>query len=363
MAAIAVNVMCPWTRAPPAKTARWEATGTLSGPAHNYDNMKSVVLERRGDAIRFHPTLLELAAHYRFEPRPVAPARGNEKGRVERLIRFVRGSFFQARRFRDLDDLNDQADEWCNTRAVDRPCPEDPQRTVADVFAEERAHLIALPDNPFPCEERVEVAAAKSPYIRFDGNDYSIPPHHVGRSLTVSATLNTVRILDAATVLATHRRSFDRGQQIEDPAHIEELERHKRSAREHRATDRLHHAAPSAKALFVAAAERNHHLGVLARGLIELLNAHGPVALERAIAAALQSDAAYLGGVRHFIDQQRKESDKPPPLALDLPDDPRLRTLSVRPHDLADYDRLNDQSDCADEEQPRDDDNEQDNSD
>ena len=144
-----------------------EAFSVLGGTARVllYDNMKSVVLERRGDAIRFHPTLLELAAHYRFEPRPVAPARGNEKGRVERLIRFVRGSFFQARRFRDLDDLNDQADEWCSTRAAERPCPEDPQRTVADVFAEERPHLIALPDNPFPCEERVEVQAGKSPYI------------------------------------------------------------------------------------------------------------------------------------------------------------------------------------------------------
>ena len=156
-----------------------EAFSVLGGTARVllYDNMKSVVLERRGDAIRFHPTLLELAAHYRFEPRPVAPARGNEKGRVERLIRFVRGSFFRARRFRDLYDLNDQADQWCSTRAVERPCPEDPQRTVADVFAEERPHLIELPDNPFPCEERVEVQAGKSPYIRFDANDYSIPHH------------------------------------------------------------------------------------------------------------------------------------------------------------------------------------------
>ena len=192
------------------------------------------------------------------------------------------------------------------------------------------------------------------------GNDYSIPHHYVGRTLVVSATLDTVRILDAATVLATHRRSFDRGCQIEDPAHIEELERHKRLAREHRATDRLHHAAPSSKALFVAAAERNHHLGVLARGLIALLNAHGPAALERAIAAALASDAAHLGGVRHFIDQYRKDSDKPPPLALDLPDDPRLRTLSVRPHDLADYDRLRDESDSGDTDAHGDDDDEQD---
>ena len=91
-------------------------------------------------------------------------------------------------------------------------------------------------------------------------------------TLVVCATLDTVRILDAATVLATHRRSFDRGCQVEDPAHIEDLEREKRLAREHRATDCLHHAAPSSKALFVAAAERNHHLGVLARGLIALLN-------------------------------------------------------------------------------------------
>ena len=341
------------------------AFSALGGTARTllYDNMKSVVLERRGDAIRFHPTLLELAAHYRFEPHPVAPARGNEKGRVERLIRFARQSFFSARRFRDIDDLNDQADEWCRTRAAKRPCPEDPQRSVAEVFAEERAHLIELPDNPFPCEERVEVQVGKTPYIRFDANDYSIPHRYVGRTLVVSATLNTVRILDAGAVLATHRRSFDRGQQIEDPAHIEQLERHKRLAREHRATDRLHHAAPSAKALFVAAAQRNHHLGVLARGLIELLNAHGPVALERAIAAALDADAAYLGGVRHFIDQQRKDSDKPPPLALALPDDPRLRTLSVRPHDLADYDRLHDESDSGDEDEHRDDNNEQDTND
>ncbi len=65
-----------------------------------YDNLKSAVLERQGDAIRFHPTLLALAAHYRFEPRPVAVARGNEKGRVERAIRYIRDSLL---RRADLD--------------------------------------------------------------------------------------------------------------------------------------------------------------------------------------------------------------------------------------------------------------------
>ena len=78
-----------------------------------YDNLKSEVLERRGDAIRFHPTLLGFAAQYRYEPRPVAIARGNEKGRVERAIRYVRDGFFAARTFKDIDDLNAQADDWC----------------------------------------------------------------------------------------------------------------------------------------------------------------------------------------------------------------------------------------------------------
>src|SRR6516164_2040448 len=67
-----------------------------------YDNLKSAVLERQGDAIRFHPTLLDFAAHYRYEPRPVAIARGNEKGRVERAIRYVRDNFFAARQFVDV---------------------------------------------------------------------------------------------------------------------------------------------------------------------------------------------------------------------------------------------------------------------
>ncbi len=173
------------------------------------------------------------------------------------------------------------------------------------------------------------------------------------------ATLDTVRVLDGETLLATHPRSFDRGQQIENPAHIEALLKYKRQGREHRAKDRLHHAAPSAKALFLAAAERRQHLGVLTRGLIELLNAHGAAALERAIADALERDAPHLAGVRHLIDQHRHESGQPPQLPLSLPDDPRLRDLHVRPHDLADYDQLqtDDKHQPDNEHQPDDDGN------
>src|SRR5476649_334255 len=78
-----------------------------------YDNLKSAVLERQGDAIRFNPTLLAFAAHHRYDPRPVGVARGNEKGRVERAIRYIRDNFFAARPFTDIEDLNAQAMTWC----------------------------------------------------------------------------------------------------------------------------------------------------------------------------------------------------------------------------------------------------------
>lgn len=100
------------------------------------DNLRSVVLERRGDAIHFHPRFLELSAHYHFATRPCRPARGNEKGRVERAIQYIRSNFFAARPFLTLEDLNRQALAWRNQVAHQRPRPGDPSRTVAQAFEE-----------------------------------------------------------------------------------------------------------------------------------------------------------------------------------------------------------------------------------
>ncbi len=142
---------------------------------------------------------------------------------------------------------------------------------------------------------------------------------------------------DGVKGIATHPRSYDCDQQIEFAAHLEALVAEKRAARVHRAQDRLHHAAASAKALFLSTAERGAHLGVLTRGLLPLLDSHGAGALEQAIKAALAEDAAHLGAVRHFIDQHARERALPPPIALSLPTDPRISDLSVKPHSLRDY--------------------------
>ena len=315
-----------------------------------YDNLRSAVLERRGDAIRFHPKLLELAKHYRFEPRPVAQARGNEKGRVERAIRFARENFFAAREWSDLDDLNAQALTWCLGVAADRKCPEDRTRTVREVFEEEKPRLLALPENPFPTEERVGVRVGKTPYVRFDLNDYTLPHTHVRRTLEVVATLKKVRILDGQEVIATHARSWDRGQQIEDPAHLQALVDHKRQGREHRGLDRLYHAAPRSQPFFVELANRGGNLGATTAGLLRLLDRYGARSLDEALAAAVAKDVLSLGAVRQILDQRAHAAGQPPPITVALPDDPRVRDLMVKPHALTTYDQL--EEDEADAQPP-----------
>jgi transposase len=305
-----------------------------------YDNLKSVVLERQGDAIRFHPTLLEFAAHYRFEPRPVAVARGNEKGRVERAVRYARDAFFAGRSFADLADLNTQADAWCRGMAADRRCPGDQSKTVREAFAEEASRLLALPDNPYPLYERLGVTTRKTPYVRFDLNDYSIPHTHVGRTLVLLADLDQVRILDGQYVIACHVRSFDKGAQVEDPAHIAGLVAEKYAARRHRATDRLVSAAPAVETLLVRAAERGHNLGSVTSVLMQLLARYGAAELEAAVLEALARDVPHPNAVRLVLERRREERHEPPPIAVTLPEHVRAKDHPVRPHDLATYDNL-----------------------
>jgi hypothetical protein len=305
------------------------------------------VLERRGDAIRFHPTLLGFAGAYRYEPRPVAVARGNEKGRVERAIRYVRDAFFAARSFTDIDDLNAQAAAWCSGPAADRRCPDDAARSVGDVFTEEKSRLLALPNNPPPLLEHVMVSVGKTPYVRFDLNDYSVPHTHVRRILTVLADADEVRIADGTDVLARHRRSYDRGAQVEDPAHIQALIDDKRAAHQHSANDRLAQAVPASQTLLNRAAERGANLGAITAALMRLLERYGAAAVQDAILEALVRDVPHPNAVRLALERQREQLGAAPPVAIVLPAHVRDRDAPVRPHALETYDQLKEPHDAA----------------
>ena len=306
-----------------------------------YDNLKSVVLDRAGDHVRFNESMLLMAGHYHFAPKPCAPYRGNEKGKVERTIQYLRHGFFAARRFTSVQDLNAQLADWIRRVAHARKVPGDPAgRLVHAALEEEQPRLLALPEHPWNCDLVKPVASGKQPYIRFDRNDYSIPHWLAGKPLSLLASEEFVRITNGSHVFATHARTYDEKQVIEDPAHIEELAREKRRAHELRGRDRLRASCPSADAFIEALALRGEHLGGQVSRLLKLLDRYDKVELEAALKDALARGAVGAASVAHVLDQRARARSRAPKLDVVLPDDPRVRDLRVTPHALDTYDAL-----------------------
>jgi len=320
-----------------------EAFAALGGAPRTilYDNLKSVVLDRAGDHIRFHPRVLELAGHDHFAPQPCAPYRGNEKGKVERMIQYLRHSFFAARRFRSLEDLNAQLARWIAEVAHARPLPgSGHDQLVREALAAEQPRLLPLPAHPFACELVRPAVSGKTPYLRFDGNDYSIPHALVRRPLTLVVSETLLRVLDGVTEVACHGRSYDRSQQVEEPAHLAALAREKRRAHELRGRDRLRALCPEAEPFLDALARRGEPLASHTTALLRLLDQYGASALNAALRDALRRGAVSAPSVAHLLDQRARARRQPPPLTVVLPPDPRVRDLRVTPHPLAAYDAL-----------------------
>jgi len=310
-----------------------------------YDNLKSAVLERRGNQILFHPRLIELSAHYHFAPRPCQVRAGNQKGRVERAIRYVRDSFWAGRTFTTLAECNRQALLWRDQVAHQRRWPGGDHRTVAEAFAEEQPRLLPPALHPFATDRIEPVHSNKTIYVRFDLNDYSIPHTKVQRLLTVLADPNEVRIVDGAQVLVCHRRSYDKGAQIEDAAHVQALVEHKRAARRHRGTDHLAKVAPESQTLLLRAAERGDNLGTITAALLRLLERYGAAELDAAIREAIARGVPHPNAVRLALDHRRELRNEAPPVAVILPDHVKARDAHVQPHRLEPYDQLKEQGD------------------
>ncbi len=305
-----------------------------------YDNLKSAVIWRRGDAVLPNDRLQKFSGHYGFEPKPCAPYRGNEKGRVERRIRDLREGFFAGRSYSSLDDLNLQLARWLEEVQQARRMPQEQTLTVREALATERQQLLPLPQHPFPCDKVLTVASGKTPYLRFDLNDYSIPHTLVRKPLTLVASDTLVRILDGTTEVARHQRSWSRGETIEDKEHIAALAREKKHTHEVRGRDRLRSACPTTDAFVAALIDRHAHMGSQVARLGTLLDRYGAIDLDRAMAEAIESNVVDCGAVATLLDRQRQERSLPPPLPTVLPDDPRVRDARVEPRSLATYDAL-----------------------
>ncbi len=314
-----------------------------------YDNLRSAVLARHGGSVRFNPRLLELASHYHYAPRACRPRRGNEKGGVERAVRHTRDSFFAARSFATLDALNRDVLEWEKNLARQRPWPGDDRKTVEQAFEEEAPHLLPPPVNDFETDLVTPVRSYKTIYVRFDLNDYSIPPDSVGRPLSLIASETTVRIVDGTSQIAQHKRSYDRHCNIDDDAHIEALLIEKRRARGSVPRARLIDAVPATEAFLEASFERGDSVAITTEKLLLLLDDYGADELRAAVGEALSQQTPRLSSVAFLLARRRRWANRKTALPVDLSRRPDLKDLYVKPHSSETYDALSRRDDDDDD--------------
>ncbi|MBV8222352.1 MAG: IS21 family transposase, partial [Candidatus Eremiobacteraeota bacterium] len=301
------------------------------------DNPKIVVLERQGDAVRFHPLLLELSAILHVAVRVCGVRKPQEKGIVERLIRFLKERFFAARKIRSIEEGNALLLDFIATIADERPHPQWPDRRIRDVWQEEQPKLLPLP-SPLPATDLVApIVADKTAFVRFDGNFYSVPSDYARKTLTLVADDRRVLLLNGSDEeVAAHARSWGRRVRLEDPAHRAELLAQKQAARKAKGLDRLRATVPTIEPLFVCWADAGRNLGSMTARTLKVLDLYGAEALGQAVAQALDKGIHDPGALATLCEQARIAENRPMPVSLEFAD--HVRDRDVLPHDLGGYD-------------------------
>jgi hypothetical protein len=301
-----------------------------------FDNPKIVVLERHGDAVRFHPLLLDLSGHFHVALRLCAVRAANQKGRVERAIRYLRERFLAGRNITGIEQGNRELATFLAEIGNVRPHPIYRERSVADCLAEERGRLLPNPD-PFPVTELVTpVSIDKTAFGRLDTNIYSVPSTYAQRSLTLAADDAWVRFLDGATEVVRHPRSWGRGQVIELPEHRAELLRQRAWAAEPAGQGRLRAAIPGIDALFACWVDAGRNVGSLTARTLKLLDLYGAELLAEAVTEVLSHEMHDPGALAQVCEQHRRAKNLAVPIAPDFGD--HVPDREVIPHNLENYD-------------------------
>lgn len=185
-----------------------------------YDNLKPAVdVIFTGRERRYNRRFLVMCNHYLIEPTACTPASGWEKGQVENQVGNVREWLFTPKlRCADLAELNAHLAARCLQQAAERHHPEQPGRTIAAVWAEERAQLRAMPAAFDGFAEKSGRISATC-LVSFERNRYSVECRYVGQVATVRAYAERIIVVCGGDVIAEHPRSFERGRTLYNPWH------------------------------------------------------------------------------------------------------------------------------------------------
>ena len=301
------------------------------------DNLKSAVLQRlTGHAPVFNPRYLDFAQHHGFQIVPCAVGKGNEKGRVEAGVGYVKKNLLAGFDIPNFNALNPLARHWLDTIANQRLHGETRQRPV-ELFEQEKASLHPMSDNLYDSGTLHTVRASNRFRVTFESNRYSVPAEYASRRLTLKSYPDRLCVYHDNKLIARHPRSYDRHRDFEDPDHPRELLAQRRSARHQKLMQRFLALSANAELYYQQLELRRLNARHHVHKIIALSEIYGTESTARALDDACAFEAFSCEYVANLLESRARAL--PEPAALHLTRRSDLLELELEEPDLELYDR------------------------
>ena len=299
------------------------------------DNLRSAVLQRlTGQAPVFNPKYVDFARHWGFQIAPCNVGQGNEKGRVENGIGYVKKNFLAGLDLPEFSALQPAASMWVDTVANVRVHSATHRRPI-DLFADEQPKLRAPNPVGFDLARVSTVRASPQFRVALDSNHYSVPARYTGARLLMKAYPDRVCIYHHDQLIARHRRSLDRHQDVADPDHERQLLAHRAKAREQLLMVRFLALSPRAQTYFEGLQAKRANPRVHVRKILALAEIYSPEAVVRALDDGIALAAFSSEYIANLLSARRRID--PEPAALQLTRCQDLLELELPAPDLSVY--------------------------
>lgn len=294
-----------------------------------------------GGPVILNPQYADFAAHYGVKIKACGAYRGNEKGRVENGVGYVKKNFLAGRELSDLTALNAAARVWLDTVANVRLHGET-HRTPMAMFAEEQPKLRPLPAYPYDAAVVATVRVSNRCRVTVDTNRYSVPAAYASGQLTLKLYAERLRLFDGDKLVTEHRRCFERYQDREHPEHAAALLHDRQQAREQLLLLQFLRLSPQAQAYHEQLAERRMNTLPHVRKIVALSEIYGSAVVGRAIEDAHALGAHSAEYIINILEQRQRRL--PEPGALHLTRQSDLLELELPAPDLSLYEPKSSQS-------------------
>ena len=306
------------------------------------DNLKSAVLQRIvGKAPLFNPRYLDFSEHYGFKIVPCNVRKGNEKGRVENGVGYVKKNLLNGFKIPDFDIMEPACRKWLDTVANVRPHGETGKRPC-DMYAEERPFLQPLPAEPYDIGVVKQVRASKQYRVTMDTNYYTVPAQLAGIALTAKLYPDRICFYHDNKLVARHARTYDRKQDVEDPDHSKILLNQRKKAKDQVIYERFLKLSDKAQAYYQQLKNKRMNAFHHVRQIVALSEIYSREEVAMTIEDAFSFSAFSCEYIANLLEQRSRPNREPGALHLTHKSD--LLNLTIAPPDIDIYNTYGDQN-------------------